>query len=114
MSLNSRKIIKYNLKNEVTLLDWICFNFGRVVMIKKIRSTILNFMMSGSLFGDGDSLVKKWKKMAKQIIIDSLSEKDTEKTVEKEWTVYEAKTDYITKVSDFLQDWVKQMKKDLL
>ena len=84
-------------------------------MLKKIRNLILNFMMSGSLFGDWDSLVNKWKKMARQIIIDSISEKETTQNIEKgnEWTLYEAKSDYISKVSDFLQDWVKQMKKDM-
>ena len=82
--------------------------------LRNLRNILLNYMMSGSLFGDGDSFVKKWKKMARQIIIDSLGEKDNTKNIEKEWTVYEAKADYISKVSDFLHDWVKQMKKDLL
>lgn len=78
-------------------------------------------MMAWSVFWDWDSIVTKWKKMAKQMIIDSMSEKNTtekvvEENIEKEvgWTVYEAKSDYISKVSEFLQDWVKQMKKDLL
>ncbi len=30
-----------------------------------------------------------------------------------EWAVFEAKTDYVSRVADFLESWVKEMKKDI-
>ena len=41
-------------------------------------------------------------------------EKKSQKTQTKvEWWIFESKNMYISKVTWFLEDWVKQMKKDL-
>jgi len=55
-------------------------------------------MMSGFFFGDTKEVSTKQKKVQTNV----------------EWWVFEAKNTYISKVTWFLEDWVKQMKKDLL
>ena len=64
----------------------------------RLTTLLLKFMMSWRPFQEDDSL-KKGKKS-----------KNTETPT---WWVYETKSDYIGKVTWFLEDWIKQMKKDL-
>jgi len=44
---------------------------------------------------------------------DSVSKKNTEQKATSKWWIYETKSDYIWQVTWFLEDWIKQMKKDL-
>jgi hypothetical protein len=55
-------------------------------------------MMSGFLFWDKREIPTKQKSSQPKV----------------EWWIFEAKNTYISKVTWFLEDWVKQMKKDLL
>ena len=66
--------------------------------LKNIRNILLNYMMSGFLFWDQKELSTKSKAVPQKV----------------SWWVYETKNTYISKVTWFLEDWVKQMKKDLL
>jgi len=63
----------------------------------KIRNRILNFMMSGKIFGDEDK--------------NSATKKDSKNKISG-W-VFETKTEYVSKIAWFLEDWVRQMKKDM-
>ena len=63
----------------------------------KLRSILLKFMMSWWPFKEEDFSEEK---------------KSTKYECPK-WWVYETKSDYIGKVTWFLDDWIKQMKKDL-
>lgn len=65
---------------------------------KNIRNLLLKYMMSWFLFGDGWEQLVETKNLKTKI----------------EWWIYETKNTYISKVAVFLEDWVKQMKKDLL
>ena len=67
------------------------------IELMRLTSLLLKFMMSWRPFKE-DDYSKKEKK----------SNSDTPK-----WWVYETKSDYIGKVTWFLEDGIKQMKKDL-
>lgn len=66
--------------------------------LKNLRNILLNYMMSGFLFWDKREITTKQKSSQPKI----------------EWWIFETKNTYISKVTWFLEDWVKQMKKDLL
>ena len=67
------------------------------IELMRLTTVLLKFMMSWRPFKE-DDYSKKEKK----------SNSDTPK-----WWVYETKSDYIGKVTWFLEDGIKQMKKDL-
>ena len=63
----------------------------------KLTRILLKFMMSWWPFQEDDSS----------------KEKKTTNNESPKWWVYETKSDYIDKVTWFLEDGIKQMKKDL-
>ena len=63
----------------------------------KLTTLLLKFMMSWRPFQEDDY---------------PKNEKKSSKVETPKWWVYETKTDYIGKVTWFLEDWIKQMKKD--
>ncbi len=64
----------------------------------KFSTLLLKFMMSWRPFKEDDYPKK---------------EKKSNSVESPKWWVYETKTDYIGKVTWFLEDGIKQMKKDL-
>ena len=67
------------------------------IELMRLTTLLLKFMMSWRPFKEDDYSKKENK-----------SNSDTPK-----WWVYETKSDYIGKVTWFLEDGIKQMKKDL-
>ena len=63
----------------------------------RLTTLLLKFMMSWWPFQEDDP---------------SKKEKKSKNTETPTWWVYETKSDYIGKVTWFLEDWIKQMKKD--
>ena len=63
----------------------------------KLTTLLLKFMMSWRPFQEDNSPKK---------------EKKSQNTETPKWWVYETKSDYIGKVTWFLEDGIKQMKKD--
>ena len=59
--------------------------------------------MSGWFFDDKKSNLDKNINRDK----DSIQNKDTQ------WNVYDTKMDYVGKVTGFLENWVKEMRKDI-
>ena len=58
-----------------------------------LTKRLLNFLMSGWPFEN--------------------NKKDDFHQDEKEWSVYEAKLDYVSKITGFLEDGVREIKKDI-
>lgn len=83
------KIYLYSLQGKA-------YKYLLIQEIMRLKNMLLRFMMSGWPFLEDEPMKSKsWN--------DESSK----------WWVYETKTDYISKVTWFLEDWVKQMKKDL-
>lgn len=68
------------------------------IFYMRLTKLLLKFMMSWRPFQEDDSPKK---------------EKKSQNTETPKWWVYETKSDYIDKVTWFLEDGIKQMKKDL-
>lgn len=71
--------------------------FLQEIDFMKLRTLLLKFMMSWWPFQEDHA--EKAKK--------------TEKNISTKWWVFETKSNYIWQVTWFLEDWIKQMKKDL-
>lgn len=69
-----------------------------------LNRRLLNFLMSGWFFDD-----KKNKARNNPITWNNNSKQNNNK----EWNVYDTKMDYVSKVTWFLEEWVKQMRKDI-
>ncbi len=61
-------------------------------MILRFNRRLLHFLMSGWFFDD---------------------KKSKNKDNDEQWNVYETKLDYVSKVTWFLEDGVREMKKDI-
>lgn len=69
---------------------------------------LLNFLMSGWFFDDKKNKTKN--KINNHTNWNNNSEQKNDDT---EWNVYETKMDYVSKVTGFLEDWVREMRKDI-
>ncbi len=58
-----------------------------------LTKRLLNFLMSGWPFEN--------------------NKKDNSHPEDKEGSIYEAKLDYVSKITGFLEDWVREIKKDI-
>ncbi len=59
-----------------------------------LTNRLINFIMSGWPFDDTKKKENKWD-------------------IQYDWDVFETKTGYISKVAEFLESWIKEMKKDI-
>ncbi len=59
---------------------------------KRFNRWLINFLMAGSFFNEVEKNIKQENV---------------------EWGIFETKTDYVNKVAKFLEDGVKEMKKDI-
>lgn len=44
---------------------------------------------------------------------DDTKKKENKWDIQYDWDVFETKTGYISKVAEFLESWIKEMKKDI-
>ncbi len=70
-----------------------------------LNRRLLNFLMSGPFFDDKKTKSKKNK--------HTNWNDNSNQNNNTQWNVYETKMDYVSKVASFLEDWVKEMKKDI-
>jgi hypothetical protein len=59
-----------------------------------LTNRLINFIMSGWPFDDKKNKENNWNSQY-------------------DWDVFETKTSYISKVAEFLESWIKEMKKDI-